>query len=52
MQVRAEYDQAMQRALVLAAQAQVMGEIPIGAVILDSSLQIVAEGFNLSLIHI
>jgi tRNA(adenine34) deaminase len=47
MQVRAEYDQAMQRALVLAAQAQGMGEIPIGAVILDSSLQIVAEGFNL-----
>ena len=37
---------AMQRALALAAEASAAGEIPVGAVVLDESGLIVAEGRN------
>ena len=37
---------AMQRALALAAEASAVGEIPVGAVVLDESGLIVAEGRN------
>ena len=39
-------DLAMQRALVLAAEASAASEIPVGAVILDAEGQPVAEGRN------
>ncbi|WP_337002961.1 MULTISPECIES: tRNA adenosine(34) deaminase TadA [unclassified Microbacterium] len=39
-------DLAMQRALVLAAEASAASEIPVGAVILDADGQPVAEGRN------
>jgi tRNA(adenine34) deaminase len=37
---------AMRRALALAAEAQIADEIPVGAVIIDSTGRIIAEGRN------
>ena len=39
-------DTAMDRALVLAAEAAAAGEIPVGAVVLDAEGRILAEGRN------
>ncbi|MFF1540631.1 tRNA adenosine(34) deaminase TadA [Microbacterium sp. NPDC058269] len=39
-------DRAMQRALVLAAEAAAVSEIPVGAVVLDPEGRIIAEGRN------
>jgi len=39
-------DRAMQRALVLAAEASAAGEVPVGAVVLDSAGRSIAEGRN------
>ncbi|MCO6561169.1 MAG: nucleoside deaminase, partial [Gilliamella sp.] len=36
----------MQHALVLAKRAELLGEIPVGAVIVDENNQIIGEGFN------
>ncbi|SCC16977.1 tRNA adenosine(34) deaminase TadA [Gilliamella intestini] len=36
----------MRRALMLAKHAEVIGEIPVGAVIVDENNQIIGEGFN------
>jgi tRNA(adenine34) deaminase len=46
MQVRPADDQAMQRALLLAADSAARGEIPVGALILDSTGEILAESGN------
>ncbi|WP_294614839.1 tRNA adenosine(34) deaminase TadA [uncultured Gilliamella sp.] len=36
----------MQHALMLAKRAETIGEIPVGAVIIDENQQIIGEGFN------
>lgn len=41
----------MTRALSLADKAQALGEIPVGAVLVDEHNQIIGEGWNLSIIH-
>ncbi|MCX8729693.1 tRNA adenosine(34) deaminase TadA [Gilliamella sp. B2969] len=40
----------MQHALMLAKRAESIGEIPVGAVIIDENNQIIGEGFNHSII--
>lgn len=40
------FDEAMRKALVLAATASQQGEVPIGALVLNPAGQIVGEGFN------
>ncbi|MFQ1017311.1 tRNA adenosine(34) deaminase TadA [Gilliamella sp. BG7] len=40
----------MRRALMLAKHAESLGEIPVGALIVDENNQIVGEGFNQSII--
>ncbi|MWP46166.1 tRNA adenosine(34) deaminase TadA [Gilliamella sp. Pas-s27] len=40
----------MKHALMLAKRAESLGEIPVGAVIIDQNNQIVGEGFNQSII--
>ena len=41
----------MEYALGLAHQAEALGEVPVGAVVVSRG-EIIGEGFNLSLIHI
>lgn len=38
--------QAMRRALELARQAQALGEVPVGAVVLDAAGKVIGQGFN------
>ena len=40
------FDEAMRKALVLAATASQQGEVPIGALVLDPAGLVVGEGFN------
>ena len=45
-----EFDQKMMaRALDLADKAEALGEIPVGAVLVDEQGEIIAEGFNVSI---
>lgn len=49
---QSQFDQKMMRyALSLAEKAQSLGEIPVGAVIVDQQRNIVGEGWNLSIIQ-
>ena len=43
--------QTMRRALELADKAEELGEIPVGAVLVDDSGKIIGEGWNLSIVH-
>lgn len=48
----ANFDEKMMRyALSLADKAEALGEIPVGAVLVDEAGNILAEGWNLSIIH-
>lgn len=50
--VRSEFDEKMMRyALVLADKAEALGEIPVGAVLVDDSGNIIGEGWNLSIVQ-
>ncbi|WP_118808214.1 tRNA adenosine(34) deaminase TadA [Haemophilus haemolyticus] len=51
--VRSEFDEKMMRyALTLADKAEALGEIPVGAVLVDDSGNIIGEGWNLSIVQI
>ena len=41
----------MQHALMLADRAEALGEIPVGAVLVDDEGNILGEGWNLSIIE-
>ena len=43
--------QMMRRALELADKAEELGEIPVGAVLVDDSGKIIGEGWNLSIVN-
>ena len=43
--------QMMRRALELADKAESLGEIPVGAVLVDGTGKIIGEGWNLSIVH-
>ena len=50
--VRSEFDEKMMRhALDLADKAEALGEIPVGAVLVDDSGNIIGEGWNLSIVQ-
>lgn len=50
--MRSDFDEKMMRyALSLADKAEALGEIPVGAVLVDDEGNIVAEGWNLSIIQ-
>ncbi|HHF1961704.1 TPA: tRNA adenosine(34) deaminase TadA [Haemophilus influenzae] len=50
--VRSEFDEKMMRhALELANKAEALGEIPVGAVLVDDSGNIIGEGWNLSIVQ-
>ncbi|POY43801.1 tRNA adenosine(34) deaminase TadA [Avibacterium gallinarum] len=50
--VRSDFDEKMMRyALSLADKAEALGEIPVGAVLVDEAGNILAEGWNLSIIQ-
>lgn len=50
--VRSEFDEKMMRyALELADKAEALGEIPVGAVLVDDSGNIIGEGWNLSIVQ-
>ncbi|CAM3810183.1 tRNA adenosine(34) deaminase TadA [Avibacterium endocarditidis] len=50
--MRSDFDEKMMRyALSLADKAEALGEIPVGAVLVDDAGKIVAEGWNLSIIQ-
>ena len=50
--VRSEFDEKMMRyALTLADKAEVLGEIPVGAVLVDDAGNIIGEGWNLSIVQ-
>lgn len=50
--MRSDFDEKMMRyALSLADKAEALGEIPVGAVLVDEEGNIVAEGWNLSIIQ-
>ena len=50
--VQSEFDEKMIRyALDLAAKAEALGEIPVGAVLVDDSGNIIGEGWNLSIVQ-
>lgn len=50
--MRSDFDEKMMRyALSLADKAEALGEIPVGAVLVDKQGDILAEGWNLSIIH-
>ena len=50
--VRSEFDEKMMRyALELADKAEALGEIPVGAVLVDGAGNIIGEGWNLSIIQ-
>ncbi|SUB25912.1 tRNA(adenine34) deaminase [Avibacterium gallinarum] len=50
--MRSDFDEKMMRyALSLADKAEALGEIPVGAVLVDEAGNILAEGWNLSIIQ-
>ena len=50
--VWSEFDEEMMRyALALADKAEALGEIPVGAVLVDESGNIIGEGWNLSIVQ-
>ena len=50
--VRSEFDEKMMRyALDLADKAEALGEIPVGAVLVDDAENIIGEGWNLSIVQ-
>ena len=50
--VRSEFDEKMMRyALNLADKAEALGEIPVGAVLVDDAGNIIGEGWNLSIVQ-
>ncbi|HHF3588065.1 TPA: tRNA adenosine(34) deaminase TadA [Haemophilus influenzae] len=50
--VRSEFDDKMMRyALELADKAEALGEIPVGAVLVDDARNIIGEGWNLSIVQ-
>lgn len=50
--VRSEFDEKMMRhALELADKAEALGEIPVGAVLVDDGGNIIGEGWNLSIVQ-
>ena len=50
--VRSEFDEKMMRyALNLADKAEALGEIPVGAVLVDDTGNIIGEGWNLSIVQ-
>ena len=50
--VQSEFDEKMMRyALELADKAEALGEIPVGAVLVDDSGNIIGEGWNLSIVQ-
>lgn len=50
--VRSEFDEEMMRyALTLADKAEALGEIPVGAVLVDAAGNIIGEGWNLSIVQ-
>lgn len=50
--VRSEFDEKMMRyALELADKAEALGEIPVGAVLVDNARNIIGEGWNLSIVQ-
>ena len=50
--VRSEFDEKMMRyALELADKAKALGEIPVGAVLVDDARNIIGEGWNLSIVQ-
>ena len=50
--VRSEFDEKMMRyALTLADKAEALGEIPVGAVLVDEKDNIIGEGWNLSIVQ-
>lgn len=50
--MRSDFDQKMMRyALSLADKAEALGEIPVGAVLVDEQGEILGEGWNLSIIN-
>lgn len=50
--VRSEFDEKMMRyALELADKAEALGEIPVGAVLVDDDRNIIGEGWNLSIVQ-
>ena len=50
--MRSEFDEKMMRyALNLADKAEALGEIPVGAVLVDDSGNIIGEGWNLSIVQ-
>ena len=50
--VRSEFDEKMMRyALDLADKAEALGEIPVGAVLVDDTGNIIGEGWNLSIVQ-
>ncbi|URL07651.1 tRNA adenosine(34) deaminase TadA [Avibacterium sp. 21-595] len=52
IKVRSDFDEKMMRyALSLADKAEALGEIPVGAVLVDDEGNIVAEGWNLSILQ-
>ncbi len=49
--MRSDFDQKMMRyALALADKAEALGEIPVGAVLVDERGEILGEGWNLSIV--
>ncbi|HHF4805290.1 TPA: tRNA adenosine(34) deaminase TadA [Haemophilus influenzae] len=50
--VRSEFDEKMMRyALELADKAEALGEIPVGAVLVDDARNIIGEGWNFSIVQ-
>lgn len=50
--VRSEFDEKMMRyALELADKAEALGEIPVGAVLVDDAGNIIGEGWNFSIVQ-
>lgn len=50
--MQSEFDiQMMRHALSLADKAEALGEIPVGAVLVDEQGKIIGEGWNLSIVH-
>ncbi|WP_424765377.1 tRNA adenosine(34) deaminase TadA [Necropsobacter rosorum] len=50
--MRSDFDQKMMRhALALADKAEALGEIPVGAVLVDEQGEILGEGWNLSIVN-
>lgn len=50
--VRSEFDEKMMHhALELANKAEALGEIPVGAVLVDDARNIIGEGWNLSIVQ-